>query len=218
MFGAICAGRQVQTNLQQLDQSKFVFMVEDGASINYIVVFLLPGKLTNVAELDPAMAASVYFQWPGKPFQLLGAISNTKPSAIFRVNQRQNNQYARLSSPDDMIDDGPGQGSEPVTISLGISIEPADQVAAQLSALHNGVDVTNSSNSSTAIVSKSKPPVDPSSTAALANKIMSNAFNFLSGFATDEGMVSLKAFNDWWQKFQNKLSVDPQFLQRLEEN
>ncbi|KAK9454795.1 hypothetical protein V1511DRAFT_521898 [Dipodascopsis uninucleata] len=210
MFGAICAGRAVQTNIQQIDPTKFVFQIEDGARVNHITVFLLPGNV-----LDPNVAASVYFQWPGKPFQLLGAISNSKPSAIFRVNQSSSaiNSTA-IASIDDMIDDG--ASTEPITISLGISIEPADQVSAQLAELQN-----KQSGSNSAIVPRSNSRIssaklDPNSTAALANKIMQHAFNFLSGFATPDGMVSLKAFNDWWQKFIGKLQVDPSFLDRLD--
>ncbi|KAK7207563.1 hypothetical protein BZA70DRAFT_264923 [Myxozyma melibiosi] len=211
MFGAICAGRPVQTNLQQIDPTKFVFQIEDGASVNHIVVFLLPGTV-----LDPSVAATVYFQWPGKPFQLLGAISNNKPSAIFKVNQRTPAPRVTASI-DDMVDDDTdlvSAGAEPITISLGISIEPADQVEAQISQMR-----ANSAGSSTALVPSSKrAPLNPNSTAALANKIVSNAFNFLSGFATPDGMVPLKTFNDWWTKFQNKLAVDPQFIHRIEED
>ncbi|KAK9385836.1 hypothetical protein V1515DRAFT_538949 [Lipomyces mesembrius] len=207
MFGAICAGRPVQTNLQQVDETKFVFQIEDGARLNHIAVFLLPGSRFSV--LDPSVAASVYFQWPGRPFQLLGAISNAKPSAIFRVNQ--GTAASTTSSVDDMVDDMPS--TEPITISLGISIESAAQVDALLNELHG-----KATGNSTALVTRNTQtvPVDPNSTAALASKIMSHAFNFLSGFATSDGMVSLKSFNDWWQKFQGKLVRDPQFLERLE--
>ncbi|KAK9237081.1 hypothetical protein V1525DRAFT_361424 [Lipomyces kononenkoae] len=205
MFGAICAGRPVQTNLQQVDETKFVFQIEDGARVNHIVVFLLPGTV-----LDPTVAASVYFQWPGKPFELLGAISNSKPSAIFRVNQGAT--AATSSSIDDMVDDIPSEDA--ITISLGISIEPAAQVEAQLNELR-----AKTNGNSTALVPRTaqKATVDPNSTAVLAGKIMSHAFNFLSGFATPNGMVSLKSFNDWWQKFQGKLALDPQFLDHLDE-
>lgn len=43
MFGAICAGRPVQTDIQQVDQNKYVFTISDAAKINHMVVFLLPG-------------------------------------------------------------------------------------------------------------------------------------------------------------------------------
>ncbi|KAK9466484.1 hypothetical protein V1512DRAFT_208451 [Lipomyces arxii] len=214
MFGAICAGRPVQTNLQQLDTTKFMFLIEDGAKVNHIVVFLLPGTV-----LDPNAAASVYFQWPGKPFQLLGAVSNNKPSAIFRVNQSKNALHSTATaSIDDMVDDNASTVA-PITISLGISIEPASEVEAQLAQMRGAFSNADSDPTNALVVrNQAKTPVDPNSTAALANKIMSHAFNFLSGFATNDGMVSLKSFNDWWQKFQGKLAMDPQFLQNLEDS
>ncbi|KAK9448024.1 uncharacterized protein V1518DRAFT_419479 [Limtongia smithiae] len=211
MFGAICAGRPVQTNLEQVDPTKYVFRIEDGAKVNHIVVFLLPG-----AVLGEGMAASVYFQWPGKPFRLLGSVSNTKPSAIFRVNQRTQPSSVPGSSMDDMTDDL-NPAADPIEILLGISLEPEQQVEAQLSAVRS----TTLSPVTGALMRpgqiNNSAVADPSSIAGLANRIVSHAFNFLSGFATAEGMVPLKAFSDWWAKFQNKLAVDPQFLQKLDE-
>ena len=100
----------------------------------------------------------------------------------------------------------------PIEISLGISLEPAAEVEAQLNLLR----ANTSSSTAVAIGGSAQPaPMDPNSTAALAGKIMQHAFNFLSGFATNDGMISLKAFGNWWTKFQARLSADPQFLERL---
>lgn len=41
MFGCIVAGRLVQTNLRQVDQTKFLFDLSDPHSINHIVIFML---------------------------------------------------------------------------------------------------------------------------------------------------------------------------------
>lgn len=120
------------------------------------------------------------------------SISNSKPSAIFKVNQRSPAPQSTISM-DEMVDDDISSAAEPISISLGISIEPADQVEAQINQLRSA-----NSGGSTALVPAKKAPVNPNSTAALANKIVSNAFNFLSGFATPDGMVPLKTFNDWY--------------------
>lgn len=56
-------------------------------------------------------------------------------------------------------------------------------------------------------------------TKAVAQRIVTNAFNFLSSF-TDTGRVSgdervpLKTFHEWWRKFETKLDTDPTFLAR----
>jgi hypothetical protein len=53
-------------------------MLEDAANINHIVVFLLPDSTSFVilantpAVLPPDSGAAIHYQWPGKPFQLLG--------------------------------------------------------------------------------------------------------------------------------------------------
>lgn len=71
----------------QIEPTKYVFSIENAAKIHHMVVFLLPNGIlirfkdfkcmdannTILAMLDPTMAASVYFQLPGKEFQLLGA-------------------------------------------------------------------------------------------------------------------------------------------------
>lgn len=69
----------------QIEPTKYVISIERAARIHHMVVFLLPNgmflqvrhyianKNRCVAVIDPTMAASVYFQLPGKEFQLLGA-------------------------------------------------------------------------------------------------------------------------------------------------
>lgn len=49
-------------------------------------------------------------------------------------------------------------------------------------------------------------------TKVLAQRIIGNAFNFLASFGSDT--VPLKAFQDWWTKFEKKVELDPSFLER----
>ena len=55
----------------------------DAESVNHVVIFL-----TGAIPFPEGMGGAVYFSWPqpggGQSWQLLGTISNTKPSAIFR--------------------------------------------------------------------------------------------------------------------------------------
>lgn len=63
----------------------------------------------------------------------------------------------------------------------------------------------------------------------IAQRIAKNLFNFLSSFAVknlppgvmslgglraDVTYVPLKAFEDWWSKFNHKVESDPGFLER----
>jgi len=52
---------------------------------------------------------------------------------------------------------------------------------------------------------------------ALAQRIIRNAFNFLASFSGTAGtveVVPLKAFEDWWRKFESRIRSDPGFLER----
>jgi len=62
-------------------------------------------------------------------------------------------------------------------------------------------------------------------TVVLAQRIIKNAFNFLASFAGNVPVpgssgtagvevVPLKAFQDWWIKFESKVKNDPTFLEK----
>ncbi|KAL2315730.1 Inositol metabolism protein Opi10 [Schizosaccharomyces pombe] len=194
MFGAICAGRLVQTNLQQVADNQFVFQLDSAESLNHIVVFLLPNSPFPVG-----MGAKVYFQWPGKPFQFLGYLTNEKPSAIFRLK----NTIQTLSENENCVG---------ITAMLGISVEP----------LTNFTETPAVSTSASNAIAKPLPPVT-----SVAQKILTNLYNFLASFATsqlppnsiglgdlrpNDTFIPLRVFQDWHAKFLNKLSNNPNFL------
>ena len=96
MFGCCVAGRLLQTNLQQIDETHACFELPNAETINHICVFLIgtgaswPTYFTSCSITDqirpPAgladsditvpfpegYGATVHFFWPGKGFQLLG--------------------------------------------------------------------------------------------------------------------------------------------------
>ncbi|XP_049640617.1 protein Hikeshi-like [Suncus etruscus] len=85
MFGCLVAGRLVQTAAQQVAEDKFVFDLPDYENINHVVVFML-----GTVPFPEGMGGSVYFSYPdsnGMPvWQLLGFVTNGKPSAIFKIS------------------------------------------------------------------------------------------------------------------------------------
>jgi len=94
-------------------------------------------------------------------------------------------------------------------IVIGISLEPASQVEAQLANLKG----TGANVPSNALVKAGGAQTgSPVSTKVLAQRIIGNAFNFLASFGSDT--VPLKAFQDWWMKFEKKVDLDPSFLER----
>ncbi|KAK6356555.1 hypothetical protein TWF718_000907 [Orbilia javanica] len=230
MFGCICAGRQVQTNLQAVSQTEFLFVLPSAQTINHIVVFLLPDT-----QLPPDYAATVYFQWPGRPFQLLGGLSMEKQSAIFRL-KGNHTQAIPGGAPgtnalDNMVDDAGfyPTGGENVTAQLGISIEPIGQaqqklmmLPAHLSSLSASANPQASGGALVPSMSESNTLAhrDSAATLTLARRIIKNAFNYLGSFSSGppgSEMVPMREFQSWWNKFERRLAIDSSFLEKEEE-
>ena len=171
----------------------------------------------------------VYIQLPGptSEFKLLGALGIEKQSAIFRVSGTSTASYGSNSGLYSVEDEMTDVDASSTTIddataatagqsTVGISIEPAAAIISQLESME-----ATKSASSTALVSTRNQPQRPTatSTKALAQRIIKNAFNFLASFAgtTTVGgqeAVPLKSFQDWWTKFERRIENDPGFLER----
>jgi hypothetical protein len=103
-------------------------------------------------------------------------------------------------------------------ITLGISLESAESVAAQIAALHQQPTSTSTSTANSSALVPVNRGGGKTDTVVLAQRIIKNAFNFLASFSgnLDGGMevVPLKAFEEWWRKFEGKVRSDPGFLER----
>ncbi|KAF3156768.1 Golgi apyrase [Orbilia oligospora] len=203
-------------------------------TINHIVVFLLPDT-----QLPPGYAATVYFQWPGRPFQLLGGLSMEKQSAIFRLKSSPQiipsgtATVAGTSTSDAMADENGfyPTGAENITAQLGISIEPIGQAQQKLMMLPvhlSGLSTSaalpsygativprDGTSDSNALASR-----DSAATLTLARRIMKNAFNYLGSFSSGppgSEVVPMREFQSWWNKFERRLTVDSSFLEKEEE-
>jgi len=115
----------------------------------------------------------------------------------------------------DAPEEGQQQGKE---LILGISIEPAASVAERIAALP-------APSTTTTLVRQQDPAQQRSEALALAQKIIKNAFNFLASYSGNVPVpgapgnagvevVPLKAFEEWWRKFEGKVRNDPGFLER----
>lgn len=98
-------------------------------------------------------------------------------------------------------------------ITLGISLESADSVAAQMAALHPSSD-----SQALVPVNRGQAGGGKVDTLVLAQRIIKNAFNFLASFSGNVNggveVVPLKAFEEWWRKFEGRVRSDPGFLER----
>ncbi|KAK0311250.1 hypothetical protein B0A54_09774 [Friedmanniomyces endolithicus] len=204
MFGIIISGRPVDATPQIVAETQYAFRVSPTPTFSHIVVFLLPGS-----ELPPNVAASVYVQIPpSSDFKLLGAIGPGKESAIFKVHGIK--PTAGIIDIDAMTEHTTTSASGAAgDIVVGISIEPAAQVEAQLAQMKAGQQTSN------ALVPMHSVPSSQFTTKVLAQRIIGNAFNFLASFGSD--VVPLKAFQNWWVKFEKKVELDPSFLEREEQ-
>ena len=220
MFCCIVAGRPANVDVQTISPTQYAFNIPSQPSFSHIVVFLLPGY-----SLSTGTAASVYIQIPpSQDFKLLGAIANDKQSAVFRVRpgSHQIPSSHSIAADDVMVDEATalpassGQQFSGTNVVLGISIEAIESIRAQLDSLKR----QNTETSGTALVLH-QPSVQPVTTKLLAQRIIGNAFNFLSSFAggsSGNEAVPLKAFQDWWKKFEKKIELDPSFLERSEQS
>ncbi|KAJ1730265.1 hypothetical protein LPJ61_003105 [Coemansia biformis] len=196
MFGCIVAGRLVQTNLRQVDVNKYVFELPEVHSINHIVVFLL-----GTVPFEPGYAATVHLLWPSREWQYLGALSNEKPSAIFRL------KAAGAAG----ADGAPGASAE-----LGISIEPIQAVEQQVQ--------QHAPPAPQALVAASSAAAGLPLQAArqLAERTLQSLYNYATSFATrpDASMgllgsgaavqvLPVKVFDDWYRSFASKIQRDP---------
>ncbi|OCK83426.1 DUF775-domain-containing protein [Lepidopterella palustris CBS 459.81] len=218
MFGVIVSGRPVLTDAQTISQTQFAFAIPSTPPFSHIVVFLLPGT-----TLPQDTAAAVYIQLPGaNEFKLLGAIANEKQSAIFKVHNKVVGIDGGGTIDDDaMTDEGapaPVSNDAAANVLLGISVEPASQVAANLAQMKAQAAAPQTTGME---LVRRTPAASPVPTKVLAQRIIQNAYHFLASFSGNgpggNEVIPLKSFQDWWSKFERRVERDPGFLERDEQ-
>ncbi|CAK8679810.1 unnamed protein product [Clavelina lepadiformis] len=198
-------GRLVQTDATQVNERKFLFTLMDMDNVNHIVVFM-----TGQAAFPDGLGAAVYINWPSSSgetsWQLIGHLTNQKPSAIFKISGMIKDQNSASNVFSDMA-------SHPHHAQLGISLEPLAELAQQ-------VPVTS---------------VNPSEQAAtfeeFVNNMLMSFYNYSTSFSkslaeiasiasTMDGSVGqtqflpLSVLENWQKLFQAKLSRDVNFWKK----
>ncbi|XP_025410211.1 protein OPI10 homolog [Sipha flava] len=191
MFGLLVSGRLVRTDFERLEETKFMITINSAESVNYICVFL-----TGLLPFPEGTVGAVYFSWPdeqAKPnWQLLGILSNNKPSAIFKLSNLKQ-QFDSSCLPINAFSQFP---SITVNAQIGISIEPA--MNAELQA-----PITESSQNVSTFVE-------------FTQKMVQNLYNYVSSYAVERGptqtpMVPLLSVQKWYENFERKLNLNPNF-------
>uniref|UniRef100_A0A023F2X1 Uncharacterized protein n=1 Tax=Triatoma infestans TaxID=30076 RepID=A0A023F2X1_TRIIF len=194
MFGLLASGRMVQTNYDRVGEKQFLITIPDADNINHIVVFLTG----NVAFPD-GYAGLVYFSWPDPNappnWQLLGILSNTKPSSIFKISNMKKSDELRTLQEAGLMQFSQTKISH--VAQVGISIEPIDVVQQQWELLN-----AEATQNQTQFVE-------------FAQKMLQNFLNYSVSFvltpSPNEAYVPLKVVEDWYKNFERKLALNPYF-------
>lgn len=153
----------------------------------------------SVYQIKKILILAVYFSWPDahspSKWQYLGHISNSKPSAIFKISQLK--KLHEMESMETMMLFGESAISH--IAQVGISLEPEVNVLAQTSA-------TQTNEAETSYV--------------FGKKMLENFMNFASSFTIrqsemtpnpSETYVPLSTLNSWFTNFERRLRQNPNF-------
>nr|CAG4644288.1 EOG090X0D82 [Lepidurus arcticus] len=188
MLGLIVSGRLVQTDFQLVGNAQFLINIPEADKINHLVVFL-----TGSQPLPEGMAAAVYFSWPDPSapptFQYLGFISNSKPSAIFKIGKLK-------------FESQNGAG-----LTFGSSVSPHAQIGISIEPIERITDLTPA------------PAVQPSiipTYAEFAEKMIENLYNYTMSFGVtypnNQGvMIPASALTNWYKTFKQRFEKNPYF-------
>ncbi|RDD41794.1 Protein Hikeshi [Trichoplax sp. H2] len=196
MFGCVVTGRLIQSEPRQVSQTHFVFDIPNADNVNHVVIFLL-----GTIPLPDGFGASIFFCWPSpnsEPvWQLLGYISNQKPSAIFRIAKAKDNSLSNqtntFSVPNQFINNNIAQ--------IGLSIERLDELMQQTPV-------------------SSAMPSNLDSFAQFTNKMLENFCNYATSFAVTQAQmmpgsnhayVPVEVVQRWFENFQKRMAANPNF-------
>ncbi|KAF5005155.1 hypothetical protein FDECE_8373 [Fusarium decemcellulare] len=189
LFGIVPAGQPLITDPASTPSpTSFLYALPTSKSFSHIVVLMLPG-----IELPPNTAAAIYLATA----QDVAAAAQSGSTPNFRflggIGPGKESAMFKVSG-----------GGDASGLMVGVSVEPEESVGQRLQEL-----AANKANSS----------AGQPSTVVLAQRIIQNAFNFLSSFSGAAGpggveVVPLKAFEDWWRKFESRVRADPSFLEK----
>ncbi|KAM4540589.1 protein Hikeshi [Fundulus diaphanus] len=194
MFGCLVAGRLVQTDAVQVASDKFVFNLADYENVNHVVVFML-----GTVPFPAGMGGAVYFSFPdlvsGAPvWQLLGFITNDKPSAIFKISGLKAGEGGAHPF-------GVMASVSPSVAQVGVSVETLDQLAQQIPLSSAAVSTVDTFMQFT-------------------QKMLDSLYNFASSFALSqaqmtpnptETFIPSSCILKWYENFQRRMAQNPNF-------
>ena len=146
----------------------------------------------NVLQLQNSTVA------PGT-FELLGALTPDKTSAVFRTGWATHDQLLHLIQQTFDRDRNINTNYEGIMVTLGVSIEPLDNIS-NLDLESNCKGVEDRKN--------------------VAKKIATDLFNYLQSFdevgnaGSGWMTVPVNVFERWFKRFEGKIDRDPNFFMK----
>jgi Protein of unknown function (DUF775) len=206
VVGLLIPGASLKSEFIPVDASGFKFSLTLSASdfpgpllsVIEIVVFLLP-----TTQLPDSHGVLLYWQVSvGEPpshdrshlslgtgFELLGALTSSKPSGVFPTRWSENEQVVELVA-----------SGRPLTVTIGVSFEPLGNVfnlSASLADPH----------SSRLLVAQ-----------RIASDLFRFMHSFDTGAAGSTNMVvPCNIFDRWLKRFESRFRRDPNFFLRTDE-
>ncbi|XP_054257292.1 protein OPI10 homolog [Macrosteles quadrilineatus] len=188
MFGVLVIGRMVETNFQQVAERQFVTVIPNADDTDHLAVFL-----TGQICFPAGAAGLIYFSCPDPNappnWQLLGYISNDKPSSVFKITGLKNNvieQSGFLQFAQQAISHN---------AQIGISVEPIEVVQQQIIQLENS------------------KPNEASNFLEFTKKMLENFSECVSSFLVPGSpfVVPLSVVDNWYKNFEKRLEMNPRF-------
>jgi hypothetical protein len=193
-LGFVVPGGPVRTDFVATDPTKLTLTLNAPgdlpmplSSVSDVVCFLLPN-----APLPPTHGLLIYWQvvLPGNNaqatgFELLGSLTQSVPSAIFRTNWSQHEQVAQL------------QNDQAAQVVLGVSMEPIQEVANLMDQHHYTYD-------SRLFVAQK-----------IATDLFHYMQSFdAGGGSLGKMVVPTNIFDRWMQRFEARFRRDPNFFMK----
>ena len=200
--------------------NEYFLSLEDAQSINHVVVFL-----TGQVPFSEGFGGSIYFGWPtegGVSWQLLGFITNDKPSAIFKIT-KVNKVHTELKMPripplvfhQVKLNEMVTPFGQATLASFSTQPQSTALIGIQVEQVTEMVQKTPASGTQASTVG---------TMAEFSQKMIENLFNFASSFAVDprqgglspgEMYIPSSALQQWYTNFQRRLTANPNFWKTL---
>ena len=209
----------MNTNVQQAGPNTFLLAVDGAENVNHIVVFL-----TGQVPFSEGFGGSIYLGWPSAntggevsasldcvSWQLLGFISNEKPSAIFKIAKVKPHEVIANPFGETTAMDMSANSLTSTSALVGVSVEPLAEI----------VQKTPSAGTAASTVD---------SFTEFSQKMLENFFNYAASFAAsttqlamqqqmagglNESYIPFSALQQWYLNFQRRLQSNPDFWKSL---